>query len=214
VLPAADISLTSGVMQAFTNFFQVYHLSWFIPVIAIMLLIGSFGGTINWVISPAKGLLHAAQSGYLPTFWQKENKYGVESHLLLTQAVLVNIVCLAFLLMPSVNGSYWLLTALSTQVYMLMYVIMFIAAIRLRYKFPAQHRPFKIPGGNMGMWLVGLLGLVGCAATLTVGFFPPDGINVGTHLHYVFVFSSGMIVMILPVFGFYWYKSANGKKVG
>jgi hypothetical protein len=40
-------------MQAFTNFFTIYHLNWMIPIIAIMIFLGSLGGTINWVISPA-----------------------------------------------------------------------------------------------------------------------------------------------------------------
>ena len=55
------------------------------------------------------------------------NQHNVPSRILITQAILVSAVCLAFLLMPSVNGSYWLLTDLSTQLYILMYLLMFIA---------------------------------------------------------------------------------------
>jgi amino acid transporter len=212
VLPKDQINLTSGVMQAFTNFFEVFHLSWMIPVIAIMILIGSIGGTINWIISPAKGLLQAAQSGYLPKFFQHENKQGVPANILIVQALIVSVVCLLFLFMPSVNGSYWLLTALTTEVYMIVYVIMFIAAIRLRYKFPHIDRPFKIPGANWGMWIVGILGLLGCAVTLTVGFFPPSGIDVGGHLHYVLVFTGGLILMVLPTFLFYGYRVLRNRK--
>ena len=211
VLPKDEINLTSGIMQAFTNFFDAFHLSWMIPVIAIMILIGSIGGTINWIISPAKGLLQAAQSGYLPKFFQQENKHGVAANILIVQALIVSVVCLLFLFMPSVNGSYWLLTALTTEVYMIVYVIMFIAAIRLRYKFPHIERPFKIPGGNYGMWIVGLLGLVGCAVTLTVGFFPPSGIDVGSHLRYVVIFTTGLILMVLPIFLFYGYRVFSTK---
>ena len=104
---------------------------------------------------------------------QKENKHGVARNLLLIQAVLVTFICLAFLLMPTISGSYWLLTDLSTQLYMLMYVLMFSAAIRLHYKHPDQPRPFKIPGGIVGKWVIVVLGLIGCGITLMVGFFPP-----------------------------------------
>src|SRR6185312_5554436 len=133
------------------------------------------GNMTSWIISPAKGLLQAAESGYLPKFLTKKNNRGVASHLIITQAVLVSIVCLAFLLMPSVNGSYWLLTALSTQLYMFMYVFMFLAAICLKYKFEKQPDAFTIPGGKTGMWIASLLGLVGCTITLIVGFIPPSG---------------------------------------
>lgn len=206
VLPKDQINLVNGVMQAFTHFFAVYHLIWLVPVITVMLLLGTLGSTVSWVISPAKGLLHAAQLGYLPSFFAKENAQGVASRLLITQAVLVSFVCLAFLLMPSVNGSYWLLTALSTQLYVLMYVLMFLAAICLKYKFAKQPQAFTIPGGKAGMWFTCLLGLTGCGITLLVGFIPPAGVDVGGILHYEIVFSSALIAMIIPVGLFYLYR--------
>lgn len=207
VLPQQQISLVNGVMQAFTSFFEAYHIAWLIPAITVMILVGSLGNIISWVISPAKGLLQAAQLGYLPAFLQEENKHGVARNLLLTQAVIVSIVCCSFLLMPSVSGSYWLLTALSTQLYILMYVMMFLAGLVSRYKFPEAVRAFKIPGGNVGMWIVCLFGLVGCTITLIVGFFPPDGVDVGTVGHYETIFCSGMVAMILPALFFYHYKN-------
>jgi amino acid transporter len=207
VLPANKINLVDGVMEAFSNFFAVYHMSWLIPVITAMLLIGSLGGMISWIISPAKGLLQAAESGYLPKFLSKQNKHHVASNLLITQAVLVTFVCLAFLLMPSVNGSYWLLSDLSTQLYILMYVLMFLAAIFLRSKKEFQQPKFAIPGGKKGLYFTAALGLLGCLITFVVGFIPPSGINVGSPLHYEMLFSSGIIVMILPVLFLYAYKS-------
>ncbi|CAM4375711.1 MAG: Glutamate/gamma-aminobutyrate antiporter [Legionellaceae bacterium] len=209
VLPQQKISLVNGVMQAFTNFFAVYHLSAITPLMTLLLLIGSLGGIINWIISPAKGLLQAAHDGFLPAFLKKENQHGIEQHLLIVQAIFVTLLCAAFLLMPSVNGSYWLLTALSTQLYMLMYVIMFLAAIRLKYKYPLQPRPFSIPGKKLGIWLISLLGLIGCSITLIVGFIPPNGINVGSFQHYVTIFTLGMLGMILPIIGFYIYKKVS-----
>ncbi|GAG62375.1 unnamed protein product [marine sediment metagenome] len=167
---------------------------------------------INWIISPAKGLLQAAQQDFLPDFFKKENKHGVAANLLITQAVFVSFMCLAFLLMPSVNGSYWLLTDLSTQLYITMYVFVFLAALWLRHKHPEQPRPFKVFGGKPGMWLTCLLGLIGCAITLTVGFFPPTGINVGGDMHYIIVFSLGIVVMMVPSLGFLVYREIKVKR--
>jgi amino acid transporter len=206
VLPNNQINLVNGVIQAFTNFFEKYHLSWLVPVITVMLLLGSLGQIISWVISPAKGLLHAAELGFLPAYFAKKNSKGMPSNILLTQAGLVSVICLAFLLMPSVNGSYWLLTALSTQLYMLMYVLMFFAAIVLKYKFKKEPNAFTIPGGKMGMWFACLLGLIGCTITIIVGFIPPSGINVGGFMHYEMLFCSGLIAMISPVIFFYLYQ--------
>ncbi len=206
VLPKEQINLVNGVMQAFTSFFAAYHMSWFMPVVTIMVLLGTFGSIINWVISPAKGLLQAAQLGFLPPFFQKVNKHGVAANLLIAQAVIVSFMCLAFLLMPSISGSYWLLTALNIQLYMVMYVMMFFAALYLRYKYADITRPFSIPAGKVGMWLVCILGLMGCAITLIVGFVPPEGLNVGSIFSYELTFISGIIVTILPTFFLYIYQ--------
>jgi amino acid transporter len=211
VLPHEQISLVNGVMQAFSSFFHAYHIDWFIPVITLMILIGSLGGIISWVISPAKGLLQAAQLGYLPPFLQKENEHGVAVNLLLTQAVIVTGVCVAFLFMPSVSASYWLLTALSTQLYMFMYVLMFLAGICTRYRFPERQQTFTIPGGKFGIWSVTLLGLVGCIITLIVGFCPPASMNVGGIWRYEIIFAGGMFCMILPIIFFYAYKAKNSR---
>ncbi len=211
IIPNAEISLVSGVMQVFTRFFDAFHLAWILPIIVVMIIIGSLGGVINWIISPAKGLMQAAERGFLPPLFAKQNRHKVATLMLLTQAVLVSLICLAFLLMPSVNGSYWLLTDLSTQLYMFMYVLMFISAVVLRHRYPNKPKAFTIPGGKYSMLLTGLLGLIGCAITITVGFFPPDSINVGGAWHYEIVFSSGLIVMVLPVLGGYLYHHYRGR---
>ncbi len=209
VLPHDKIGLVDGVMEAYTNFFAAYHIGWIMPIITLLLLIGSLGGIINWIISPAKGLLQAAQDGFLPAFLQKENKHGIEANLLLTQAGLVSIICLAFLLMPSINACYWFLTALSTQLYMLMYVLLLLAGLTLRYKYPDQPRAFKIPGNKLGLWVVCLMGLGGCGITLAVGFLPPEDINMNMGISYALLFSLGMAAMLLPLGIFYAYKSYN-----
>lgn len=207
VLPAKHIQLVSGVMQAFTSFFKAYHMHWLLPLIAVMLFVGSLGEMVNWIISPAKGLLQAGQQGYLPKFLLRENKKGVASSVLIAQAILVTFVCLAFLLMPSVNGSYWLLTDLSTQLYVIMYLFMFAAAISLKLKSPIVKEAFHIPGGKLGFAVVSIIGFLGALTTVVVGFFPPAMINVGGFMHYETMFVGGLIVMCLPVLFFYYFKS-------
>lgn len=206
VLPYNQINLVNGTIQTFAYFLSAYHLNWLTPVLTILLVIGSLGGIISWVISPIKGLSQAAKHGFLPPFFEKINKKGVPQNLLITQAILVSVVCLAFLYFPSVNASYWLLTALSTQLYMLMYVLMFLSAIKLRQKKIYQNQSFTIPGKKMGCLLVCLLGLIGCCITLLVGFIPPTNMNIGSQFSYEMLFCGGIVVMIIPIGYFYWYQ--------
>lgn len=206
VLPRDQINLVEGVMQAFTNFFGAYNMTWFLPIITVMLLIGTLGSMVNWIVSPARGLLAAAKQGFLPKWLQTENKQQIPSTILLIQATVVSLLCLLFLLIPTVNGFYWLLTVLSTELYLVMYVLMFLAGLRLRYKFPEKERPFQIPGGKAALWFVTLLGLTGCIITLIIGFFPPSGIETGFKVPFGVIFGIGIVVMISPVLLFYGYR--------
>jgi amino acid transporter len=207
VLPAKQINLVEGVLQAFHNFFLAYHLSALMPIIVILLLLGSLGGMVNWIISPAKGLLLSAEHGFLPDWLYKRNKHGIASRILLFQAIMVTLLCSGFLLFPSINAIYWLFTALSTELYIVMYVIMFLAAWRIKSKFRSQYRPFTIPGGRPGYYITCLLGLFGCVITLIIGFIPPENtMNIGNPNHFRFIFSSGIILMIFPAFLLYLRK--------
>lgn len=207
VLPQNDINLVAGIMQAFEAFFLAYHMHWMMPVVAVMLVLGGLGGVSNWIIAPTKGLLVAAEDGNLPAVFQQTNSHGAPVLMLYTQAIIVTLLSTLFLFMPSVNGSYWLLTASAAQLYMLMYLIMFIAAIKLRLSEPNHPRAFKIPGGLAGMLFVAGVGIIGVLTTLAVSFIPPDGINVGSTMRYELTLIIGLIVMCAPPLISSWLKA-------
>lgn len=212
VLPNSEINFLSGVMQIFSKFFEAFGIPWLTPIITLLLVIGSTGMMINWLISPAKGLLHAAEFGFLPKIFLKKNKHDVAVNILLAQAILVTIFCLLFLVASSVNGFYWFFTALSTELYMGMYLLMFCAAIKFHYMGKSHlklENTFKIPGGSAGLWLTCLCGLVGCLTTIVVSFFPPDHINIGSSLQYLYLIIVGNILALSPLLLFYWYRRKN-----
>ncbi|RAP37553.1 transporter [Legionella quinlivanii] len=198
VLPNSEINLVAGIMQAFNAFFKQYHLVWMMPIVALMLVMGGLGGVSNWIIAPTKGLLVAAQDGNLPELFQRTNRQNAPVVMLITQAVIVTLLSTLFLFMPSVNGSYWLLTALAAQLYMLMYLMMFLAAIKLRFSAPDHYRAFRIPGGKAGLLFVCSVGIIGTLATLVVSFMPPENINVGSTGRYELTLILGLLLMCSP----------------
>ncbi len=207
VLPVQDINLVAGTMQVFTNFLHVFGLKSLIPFLTICIVLGTLGGQTNWLISPAKGLLHAAEFGYLPPFFKKKNKHGVTHTILIAQALVISLLTLVFLLQPTVNAFYWFLTALSTELYMLMYVLMFLSALFLHYRYKERPKSFKIPGRVYGLWVTCLLGLFGCLCTIVVCFFPLKNVNIGSPLEYIMKVVVGNILTISPVLLFYLYKN-------
>lgn len=213
VLPQEKINLVQGVMQAFTSFFEIYHLTRIMPIIIIMLLLGSLGGMVNWIISPAKGLLLAADQGFLPPWLYRLNKHGIASRILILQALLVTVLCSGFFFLPSINSIYWLFTALSTELYLVMYVFLFIAAIKLKQKYLTRPRHFSVPGGRIGYYAICVLGLVGCLISLVVGFFPPEeNLDMGGTLQFRLIFACGIILMMLPAGLLYLYRQKRLSK--
>jgi amino acid transporter len=204
VLPYNQINLVNGTIQTFAYFLSAYQLNWLTPVLTLLLVVGSLGGLMNWVSGPIKGIAEAAEHGFLPPFFRKHNRHHAPKNLLLMQAILVSIVCTAFLMIPNINGSFWLLMALATQLYMLMYVLVFLSAWRLRHRIRNEGNAFRIPGGKLGTRFTCILGLVGCFMTLCVGFVPPTYMT--NHFNYELMFAGGMIAMLLPLAFFYWYQ--------
>lgn len=197
VIPQKEISLTAGTMQAFVSFVGSYNFFGLIPLMAFLVFIGAVASLSTWIVGPSRGLLAAAQNGDLPPKFRALNKHGMPGNLLITQAWIVTVLSLLFVLMPSINSAYWILTVLVAQVYLVMYIIMFAAAIKLRYSHPKVPRAYKIPGGNWGMWIVAGLGILSSFATLIIGFLPPAQIPTGNVTFYVLFLITGVVLICL-----------------
>jgi len=206
VIPAKEIVLVAGTIQAFHTLFAAFHLTWLEPILGGLLIFGSLGAMINWLVSPANGLLQAGQDGFLPSWLAKENEHAYPKNILILQAIVVTFISSAFFLMPSVNGSYWLLLDLSTELYVMMYILMFIVAIKFTFTLPNIN---IIPGKKLGALLFSLSGLSGSLITFIVGFFPPSNINIGSAWHFIFLFSGGLLLMISPVLLLLAHKKRN-----
>ena len=44
------------------------------------------------------------------------------------------MIALGYALIPDVSSAYWIFSVITTQVYLIMYLLMFVAAVRLRRK--------------------------------------------------------------------------------
>lgn len=212
VLPAQQISLVAGVMQAFNAFFTAFHMPWFLPLVAIMLAIGVLGSVNNWLIAPIRGLLIAGQEGNLPKHLQKTNSKGAPVSLLFYQAVIVSLLSLCFLLSPSINASYWFFTALASQVYMIMYLLMFFALIYLRIKQPSLRPAYRIPGGWLGLGIISTAGIFSCLVAIIVAFMPPEGMEIRNLFSYDAALVLGLLMVLFCPLIFIALNSVNKQK--
>ena len=199
VIPADKIELAAGPIIALSFFFQSFNLPNLTPLIAALLTVGALGMISTWTIGPIKGMYATSEHGDLPIFMQKTNKYGVPTTLLIIQAIIVSILSLLFLYMPTISSSYWMLFNLTAHLYQIMYILMFISALVLRYKKPNIARGYKIPLKNIGIWFVSLLGIFGTGFAIIVGYFPTTRIHgISTFFFEIFLIGGTILFCVIP----------------
>jgi len=197
IIPAQDINLTQSLLVGFDNYLNYMHLHWASPVIAIALMFGVLAGVLTWVAGPSKGIFTVGKAGYLPPFFQKTNKIGVQKNILLVQGGVVTLLSLLFVVMPSVQSFYQMLSQLTVLLYLIMYMLMFTAAIVLRYRMPKADRPFAIGKKNNGLiWFVAGLGFLGSLLAFILSFIPPSQINTGSNTVWFAVLIIGCVVFV------------------
>jgi amino acid transporter len=198
LIPHDEVNLLAGTLQIFETIGMRLGIPYFIEGMAMMLLIGTLAQVNTWYLGPAKGLLFAGQSGYLPAHFTKTTAANIPVAILFWQAVIGSILAYAFLLMPSVSHAFWIMTALTTQLAALIYLFIFASAIRLRYTQPDRVRTFKVPGGNLGMWLISGFGFLTALLVFLLGFVPPEKLDYASVWHYEAYLVLGLLLLLSP----------------
>jgi amino acid transporter len=168
-------------------------------------MFGVLASVLTWVAGPSKGIFTVGKAGYLPPFFQKTNGHGVQRNILLVQGGIVTLLSLLFVVMPSVQSFYQILSQLTILLYLIMYMLMFAAAIALRYKMRSTARPFRLGRGtgNGLMWLIGGVGFLGSLLAFVLSFVPPGQIATGSNTVWYSVLIIGCVVMVVVPLAIY-----------
>ncbi|MFI4918760.1 MAG: APC family permease [Legionellales bacterium] len=196
VVPNENLSVVSGLIDAYAVFFKAYNMSWMTSVMAVFIILGALSGVSAWIIGPTKGLLVSARDGSLPLKFARVNKYGAPVTILITQGIIFTVLSSVFILFDSINAGYWILSDLSAQMALMVYIIMFAAAIKLRYSKPNHPRGYTIPGGNIVMWLVAGSGILCCVTAMLIGFAPPTQIPINNVYLFESLLIGGLILFV------------------
>ena len=200
VIPEQSLDNLTGLIQSFQLFSSSFNISWMDKFIACAILIGGIAAVATWIIGPTKGLFAAASDGLLPEMLAKSNARNVPVNILLLQGLICTLLTLVYLFLPTVEASYFALSQMAAALSMLMYIILFLGAIKLRYSHPNVVRPFKIPFKNIGIWIVCGLGILTCICVILIGFIPPiTKIDIGNGYLYETVIVLGVILFLMPV---------------
>lgn len=178
VVPAQDVSLTAGIMQAFASIFAHFGLDWLTPLVGLAIVVASLAGFMTWLAGPSKSLLLVARDGgYLPPFFQRTNAAGVQENILVVQGGVTTLLALLFAFVPAVSNAYWIFMTITTSVYLLVYLSLFVAAHRLRKLQPDHPRGYRAPA----LTLLCVVGFVSSLAAILISLVPPSQVGgIGT----------------------------------
>jgi glutamate:GABA antiporter len=200
VVPAREIALDQGPMQAFSIALDALGLGWLVRILALLIACGAMAGVMSWITGPSRGLLKTAMDGELPPCLAHTNRNGIQSVILFIQGGIVTVLALLYFILLDVSVAFFLLSAMTITLYLVMYMLMYATAVRLRITRPQAARSYQVPGGMVGMLVVAGIGLSGVAFAFVTSFFPPAQLPIGSPSTYVAIVAGGFVVFTgLPI---------------
>ena len=200
VVPHKGVHLVSGVNEALTVFFEAMHWPGLLPWLFFLIVLGGIGNVSTWIIGPSKGFMVAVWDGSAPAFLGKVNRFDVPIVLLGIQFIAVVLMATLLYLLP-LEAVYTLLTVMAAQWSLWIYIMLFAAMFCLRRRYPDHPRPYRMPGGTVGMLFCVGLGTFTCLLLFAVGFIPPDSVPSAQIWVYETTLCLGMLLMLLLPFG-------------
>lgn len=171
-----------------------------IGLASILTLVGILASVVTSIPGPSRGLLLVARGGYLPRALQKTNGAGVQVNILIVQGILVSILALFFAVIPDVNSAFWILTAIAVQLDLIVYMILFMTALKLRRTQPEVPRGSRAPAMRLVCWV----GFLASLLAFLIGFFHPPGSSMNNVVH-ISLLLLGIVILgggPLPFFRF------------
>ncbi|NIY82522.1 APC family permease [Vibrio hepatarius] len=148
-LPVASIGLVAGLIDTFKTLFGDGPLGnamvYFFGVCALLTLIGNM---VSWTMGASRAAAEAAQEGELPAPVAKMSDKGSPVGANNITGMVSTVVILSYAFFAQGNDDlFWSIFAFSSCIFLLPYLFMFPAYLKLRLVDGERERPFKVPGG-------------------------------------------------------------------
>jgi len=229
VLRPSQLSNVSGFIDAIQTVFVVYggHTTAsgvvltgagkiLADICAIGVILGLLSSGAVWLIGSDRVQAVAGFDGAAPRWMGYFSKrLGTPIAVNLLSGIVSSGVLVLALTLTSGNAAKYFSATLGLVISMVTftYVLIFPAVIRLRYKYPDIERPYRIPGGAVGLWVAGILTTAWAAFTTIAVIYPglgtaspddslPSGF-AGERLQYTLSQLIPLVVMVLIGLGFF-----------
>ncbi|MDD4179721.1 MAG: APC family permease [Candidatus Margulisbacteria bacterium] len=165
VVPAAEISVSSGLVQMFGIAFNNHPLSGIINIcLGAFILATLFSGVVAWTLGENRVLAEAAENGEMPKIFGAVTRQGVPIGAAVLSGIVSTVVIVVYwFFADNAAEMFWSVTAFCLVVDLFAYLILFPAYIILRVKDKKSARPYQVPGPD---WFAVLLAIMAEAFVL------------------------------------------------
>jgi amino acid transporter len=212
LLPANDVSPTSGVFHAVTVGSRALGVAFLGIAAAILVTVGNAGGIGSTVAGIARVPFTVGIDRYMPEAFAKIHpRWRTPYVSILVQAVVSGAILLISQISETARGAYQVLVDITIIVYFIPFLYMFAAAVKLARRKDRREnaRAVLIPGGGAAVWFVAGLGFLVVLVCMAVSMVPPgDSANKILFEVKLVIGSVGAILLGLVL---YW-RGARAKK--
>ena len=202
VVPVKDVNVLNGLIQGISAVLEIIGLAGMGPVVTVMVTIGMLAALSTWVLGPARGMQTAAEQEFFPKIMAGKNKFGMPVNMLVIQIFIVLVLSSTFLIMPSIYAAFAMLVAITSQFTVVMWIMVFVSAIRLRFTKPDASRVFYVGERNTNWLLVSMscVAIFMCICGFVLGLFPPSFSHVKNVFQYTVILAiADLVIIAIPL---------------
>lgn len=176
-LPLDEIDLVSGIVDTLRVLLGEGGAGGtFVILLGLMALYSFLANMVTWTMGANRSAAEAALDGNLPPMFARLHAVHrtPASAAIVTGVVTTVVIVIYGLLAADAEDLFWTLFAFSSIVFLLPYLIMFAAFLRLRAIDPATPRPYRVPGGQGGALVLAILCMLFILQAIVFFIYTPD----------------------------------------
>ncbi|MCZ3389212.1 MAG: APC family permease [Actinomycetia bacterium] len=209
LLPTDGFNRTNGLFRVLESGIGSSGIAGAVVVaISIGALYCFFAALVPWTIGANRAAAEAARRGDLPpVLGHTSKRFRTPVGAAAATALVGTFFTLGYGLVmeistsPKIETLFWNLFAFSTLVFLLSYLVMAAAFLKLRYSDPEAPRPYRVPGGMVGAWITSTLvfGFISAAMVFFM-WWPGASLTRAAYQNYVMQVGVGAaLVLVLGV---------------
>lgn len=169
-IPAHEISADTGLLDAM-RLLTGGGASVFIRIMAFLFFLTLFGNMISWSLGVNSVAAYAADRGDLPRLYAVRNRRDIPTGPAVMNGVVASLVVVIGALMGE-SDLFWSFFALNLVMFLLSYLPVFPAFLKLRRDDPDTPRPYRAPGSGAMLKIMAVVPMILIAVSIVFTAVP------------------------------------------